>query len=71
MGENDLEIDRIIVDVTNDLAEEFGHVVPLETVRQTVTQSFSSFSGSRIQSYVPVLARRQARQHLRRYSSAR
>jgi hypothetical protein len=68
MPENDQAMDRMVVDVTNDLVEEFGHVVPPETVRQTVAESFSSFSGARIQSYVPVLARRNARRHLRRYA---
>jgi hypothetical protein len=64
------DLNRAMHDVTADLEREFGQVVPPDVVRQAVQQSFESFSGSRIQSFVPLLARRHARAHLRREAGA-
>jgi hypothetical protein len=62
-------MDRLVIDLTNELAQEFGHSVPPEVIRRTVTDSFGSFAESRISVFVPTLARRQARAHLRRYAA--
>ena len=55
-------------EVTSQLTEEFGPAVPAEVVRRTVADSFESFSDSRISGFVPILARRHARERLRRYA---
>ena len=64
------DLNRAIQDVTTDLEREFSQAVPPEVVRRTVADSFRSFSNSRIQAFVPLLARRHARAHLRRESGA-
>ena len=56
--------------IAEELVEEFGGAVPPHTVRQWVGETLASFSGSRVRSFVPILARRRVRDRLRRHVSA-
>lgn len=51
--------------VVDDLATEFRARVDEDDVRRTVEEAFESFSDSRIRAFVPILARRTARELLR------
>jgi hypothetical protein len=58
-------LEREIVIATKELSEEFDRVVPANVVERAVQDSFEVFAGSQIKTYVPILARREARQQLR------
>jgi len=51
--------------LVDDLTREFGTSVSRDTVERVVDDSLDSFRDARITSYVRVLARSIARQHLR------
>ena len=48
------------------LAEEFGDVVPPETISQIARQSLGELRGAKIPDFVPMFAWRRARGRLRR-----
>jgi hypothetical protein len=54
--------------VVSDLAAEFK--LPREEVEPIVAETFESLSEARIKAFVPILARRHARSHLRRRRGA-
>jgi len=56
------QLDAVVVDLTN----EFGERVGRERVRQQVMDAYAKFSRARIKTFVPLLARRIARDSLRR-----
>jgi hypothetical protein len=58
-------LDRQIHDVVNELAGEFEPQVGREALERVVRESFEGLSEARIKSFIPILARRQARQRLR------
>ena len=58
-------LDRQIVDVVNELAPEFEPVVGRDALQRTVRESFDRLSDAKIRAFVPILARRDARQRLR------
>jgi acyl-CoA synthetase (AMP-forming)/AMP-acid ligase II len=64
-GAKDRWAEQYIHHVVDDLATEFRARVDEEEVRQAVEDAFVSFSGSRIRAFVPILARRSARELLR------
>jgi hypothetical protein len=51
---------------TQELSREFGPDLPPVAVERAVKESFEGFEGSPIKTFVPILARRQARETLRR-----
>ena len=60
-----------LVDVlTNDLVQEFGHRVSVEEVELVASQAVRAYTSSRIKTFVPILARREARSRLRRITGA-
>jgi hypothetical protein len=59
-------LEREMVIATRELSREFDPVVPPSVVERTVQESFDGFAGSQIKTFVPILARRHARQQLRR-----
>ena len=58
-------LDRQIDDAVNELAREFEPMVGRETLERIVRQSFERLSDAKIKAFVPILARRDARQRLR------
>ena len=48
------------------LAEEFGDVVPAETIGKVARQSLGELRGARIPDFVPMFAWRRARRRLSR-----
>jgi hypothetical protein len=50
--------------LADDLAKEFEPAVPSETIQRVVADSFASLSDARLKAYVPILARRLARERL-------
>ena len=50
--------------LADDLAKEFEPAVPLEMVQRVVADSFASLADARLKAYVPILARRLARDRL-------
>jgi len=58
-------LDRQIDDVVNELAVEFEPLVGRDELHRVVHQSFEELAGAKIKSFVPILARRDARQRLR------
>jgi len=57
---------RQLAGVCADLVREFGEQLGTEQVQQRFAATVSRFDGAPIRSFVPVLARRCARQELRR-----
>ena len=57
--------DRQIDDVVNELAGEFEPLVGRDELRRVVRESFENLSDAKIKGFVPILARRDARQRLR------
>jgi len=57
--------DRQIQDVVTDLSGEFQSVVGRDVLERVVKESFDELSDARIKGFVPILARRLARQRLR------
>ena len=51
--------------LTEDLTEEFAPNISRETVHRVVEDTFESLYDARIKSFVPILARRMARDQLR------
>ena len=51
--------------VVGDLAIEFDTRVDEQEVRRAVEEAFGSYAESRIRTFVPILARRTARERLR------
>jgi hypothetical protein len=68
VGSDDIE--QLIDSLTRDLMEEFRDQVPPETVERMVSESVHAYSASRIQTYVSILVRREARSRLRRLATA-
>jgi hypothetical protein len=50
--------------LADDLSKEFDRVLPMETVQRVVADSFASLADARLTVYVPILARRLARERL-------
>lgn len=61
------ELRRQVEHVRQDLRREFAPLPP-QVVDQQVQRAQQSLEGARIQQYLPVLVRRQARDHLRKVS---
>ena len=59
------EAERYVPHVVEDLADEFGRIISREQVEELVTECFGELSASRIKAFVPILARRCARDRLR------
>jgi len=57
----DLQVEAL----ADDLIREFESEVPRDTVYRVVADTFESLGNARITAYVPLLARRIARDHLR------
>ena len=58
-------LDRQIDEVVNELAGEFEPVVGRDELQRVVRQSFELLADAKIKAFVPILARRNARQRLR------
>src|SRR5437763_9384928 len=58
-------LDRYIDDAVTELTREFEPLVGHEELRRVVRQSFEDLSDAKIKAFVPILARREARQRLR------
>jgi hypothetical protein len=50
------------------LAKEFEGVVPEDRIDQAAEQAIGDFKGAPVRAFVPILAWRRAREHLRRPS---
>jgi len=59
-------MDPQVHQLTDDLTREFEPNVPWDTIHEVVEDTFASLGGARIKSFVPILARRMARDRLRR-----
>ena len=57
--------DRQIQDVVNGLAAEFEPIVGRETLERVVAACFAEMAEARITGFIPILARRRARERLR------
>jgi len=68
-GRSDQGVDQHVQAVAGKLSAEFGDVVSPDLVLRLVTESFDSFAGAPIKTFVPVLAYRHVRQRLRETSS--
>ena len=62
--------DRLQV-VTDQLIEEFGDVIPRETIARVVENVRSQFVDVRVALFVPILVRRLARERLRAWTPPR
>ena len=58
-------LDRLIDDVVSELAAEFEPLVGRDELVRTVRRCFEDLSEAKIKAFVPILARRDARQRLR------
>ena len=63
------DVELLIDSLTRDLIEEFEDRVAPQDVERLVTESYRAYSNSRIQTYVPILVRREARARLRRVAT--
>jgi hypothetical protein len=50
--------------LADDLAKEFEPAVPSETIQRVVADTLASLADARLKAYVPILARRFARERL-------
>jgi hypothetical protein len=66
----DEDIDRLIDSLTQELIGEFGHQLPPEAVERLVWETAQAYADSKVQTYVPILVRREARARLRRLTFA-
>jgi len=60
------DIDQQIEDVVKNLTREFGPRVGEDRVRDEVMTTYRDLSHAKIQTFVPLLTQRYARDHLRR-----
>jgi hypothetical protein len=63
--DDDPVIEREIHTAAQELSREFDWAVPADEVQRTVLRSFDVLANSKIKAFVPVLARRQAKEELR------
>ena len=68
-GRSEQEVDQHVQAVAGKLSAEFGDVVSPDLVLRLVTESFDSFAGASIKTFVPVLAYRHVRQRLHETAS--
>ena len=59
------DLQQQVEHVREDLSREFAWL-PAEVVEHHVRRAEQSLAGARVQTFVPVLVRRGAREHLRR-----
>ena len=61
----DPELRSQIENVERSLQEEFGGMIPWETIRTTVDSTVGRHSDARVTQYIPVFVHRTARAQLR------
>jgi hypothetical protein len=54
-----------MIQLEDDLAREFEPTIARDTVHRVVSDTYESLSDARITAFVPILARRLARERLR------
>ena len=64
MGRGAVTMDQQI-QLEDDLAREFEPAIERDTVHRVVSDTYESLSDARITAFVPILARRLARERLR------
>jgi Protein-tyrosine-phosphatase-like, N-terminal domain len=65
LGNDEPALDHAASAVTYELSREFEQVAPPDAVRAAVRESFESLATAPIKTYIPILARRIARERLR------
>ena len=63
------DVELLIDSLTRELIEEFEERVAPQDVERLVLESYRAYSSSRIQTYVPILVRREVRARLRRVAT--
>ena len=63
------DLEHLVDTLTRDLLQEYGQRVSVEEVELVASQAVRAYAGSRIKTFVPILARREARSRLRRMAA--